>query len=155
MTVHEQNAISLKIDELLPHRFPFLLVDGVIRFDDESIATFKKLAGDEPYFEGHFPGLPVMPGVLQIEAMAQSAGLLLALNKRIGISDLGVLARVRKAAFRRMVYPGNRLEMSVSLLRSKGGIFRFLGVVTVDGLVASEADFTIALRSDMGGFLKV
>jgi len=129
---------------ILPHRYPFLLVDRVIESDfKERIVGVKNLTINEPFFQGHFPEHPVMPGVLQIEAMAQVGGILMnkALNRE------GVVAYftgVDKAKFRRMIIPGDVMVMEVRLIRMRLGVIKSHGEVRVDGELACEANMTFS-----------
>jgi len=127
--------------QLLPHRYPFLLVDRVIEVDgDDAAIGIKNVTFNEPHFTGHFPGKPVMPGVLIIEAMAQTAGAI-CLNK-IG-SDAPALVffmTIDNAKFRRPVVPGDRLEIHVRKQKQRGGVFRFACQGIVDGAKVAEAE---------------
>lgn len=129
--------------ELLPHRYPFLLVDRVLEIvPGESIKAIKNVTINEPFFTGHFPGEPVMPGVLMIEAMAQAAGIII-LKSDPELSyekDLFVLVGVNNAKFKRMVKPGDQLIISARLEKAKGKIWKFLGEIHVDGQLASSAE---------------
>ena len=142
-----------KILAALPHRYPFILVDRVIELvPNERIHAIKNVTINEPFFQGHFPGQPVMPGVLQIEALAQ-AGALLA-NQMSGFDPLTkviFLMALDKVKFRRVVIPGDRLDLFVKLVRVKGSIFKLSGEAKVDGLVASQAELlaTIADKKEL------
>ena len=129
-----------EIMKLLPHRYPFLLVDRIESCDDkESIVGIKNVTINEPFFQGHFPGLPVMPGVLQLEAMAQTAGILL--NRIAGNSDgVPFFMGIDGARFRRVVKPGDQLRIAVKITKLRARIARFTAEITVDGEVASEAE---------------
>ena len=132
-----------QIDEilkLLPHRYPMLLVDRVLECDDKSrITGIKNLTYNEPVFQGHFPGHPIMPGVLQLEAMAQLGGILLnKLAKREGA--IAYFMGVDKARFRRMLVPGDQLLMEVNITRSRPRFARIKGTITVQGELACEAE---------------
>jgi beta-hydroxyacyl-ACP dehydratase FabZ len=137
------------IAQVLPHRYPFLLVDRVVEQTDDKIVAFKNVSINEPFFQGHFPGMPVMPGVLILEALAQ-AGALLACKAasfdpaRQVIFFMGIDG----AKFRRTVVPGDRLELVVTPLRKGGKVWKMKGEARVDGQVAAEAEFlaTIADR---------
>jgi 3-hydroxyacyl-[acyl-carrier-protein] dehydratase len=125
----------------LPHRYPFLLVDRVVEVvKGERIHAYKNVTFNEDFFQGHFPGRPVMPGVLQLEAMAQ-AGALLAHESAPFDPALKViyLMSFDKVKFRRVVIPGDRLELHVKVERQKGPIWRLAGEARVDGHLASEA----------------
>ncbi len=129
-----------EIMEYLPHRYPILLVDRIIECDDEkSIVGIKNVTINEPFFQGHFPGRPVMPGVLQLEAMAQTAGIL---TKRIvGNSDgLPFFMSIDKAKFRRVVKPGDQLRIEVVVQKLRSSTVRFEARILVDGDVASQAE---------------
>ncbi len=129
-----------EIMKVLPHRYPILLVDRVLECDDkEHIVAIKNLAATEPYFQGHFPDNPIMPGVYQLEAMAQVAGILLnKVTKREG--DVAYFLAVDKARFRKVLRPGDQLLIKVNMLRSRMSMCRCHGEILVDGEVACEAD---------------
>jgi len=135
------------IKAILPHRYPFLLVDRVI-----SIETGKKLVGvkcvtvNEDFFNGHFPGHPVMPGVLILEALAQAAGLLVKSSMTEDTTDkVTYLMAIDNARFRKPVIPGDRLELHVETVKQKGAIWKTRGVARVDGEVVAEADYMAML----------
>ena len=134
----------------LPHRYPFLLVDRVLELEKgKRIKALKNVTINEPFFEGHFPHRPVMPGVLIIEAMAQAAGLLSFDALGAGGDEKSVIyfVGIDNARFKRPVEPGDQLIMDVSIERQKAGIFKFKGVTRVDGQIACEADFMCTVRS--------
>ena len=131
------------IMKIIPHRYPFLLVDKlrdvVAR---ESAVGIKNVTFNEPHFQGHFPGAPIMPGVTIIEAMAQTAAVLVGLSGGFGESrPLVYFMSIDKAKFRRKVVPGDVLELHVQVKRSSTRIWKFEGVGRVDGQVAAEAEF--------------
>ncbi len=135
------SAIGIEeIMKLLPHRYPFLLVDRIESCDDqEEIVGIKNVTINEPFFQGHFPGLPVMPGVLQLEAMAQTAGILL--NRIAGDPDgVPFFMGIDGARFRRVVKPGDQLRIAVKITKLRAKIARFRAEITVDGELASEAE---------------
>jgi 3-hydroxyacyl-[acyl-carrier-protein] dehydratase len=139
-----------QILKLLPHRYPFLLVDRVLELDKgKSIRTLKNVTINEPFFVGHFPRRPVMPGVLMLEAMAQSAALLSFATMEVTPDDKTIyyFAGIDGARFKRPVEPGDRLEMDVSVLRNKAGIFKFKGVARVGEELACEAELMCTMRS--------
>ena len=132
-----------EIQRLLPHRFPFLLVDRVTQIvPGERITAFKNVTMNESFFAGHFPGHPVMPGVLILEALAQACALL-ALRTENSDSDKKVtyLMAVDNAKFRKPVVPGDRLQLEVEVVRHKGMVWKQKGIATVDGNKVAEADF--------------
>jgi beta-hydroxyacyl-ACP dehydratase FabZ len=126
--------------KLLPHRFPFLLVDRVQEVDDGRVRTLKNITINEPFFTGHFPGNPVMPGVLIIEALAQSAAIL-ALNEiKAEQPRLFVLTGVDNARFRRPVLPGDQLNMEVKLIKHRRPLWKMHGTASVAGEIVAEAE---------------
>ena len=132
------------IRRILPHRYPFLLIDRVERIvHGQSAVGIKNVSANEPHFEGHFPAVPIMPGVLIVEAMAQTSGVLIGTSE--GIYDSGILIYfmgIEKAKFRRKVVPGDVLELHVDTLRAGSRIVRFSGRGLVGGELAAEAEFT-------------
>lgn len=138
-----------RILELLPHRYPFLLVDRVLDFEnDQKMTALKNVTFNEPFFQGHFSDQPVMPGVLIIEALAQVTGLLaLESNPDIAASDaIYMLVGIDKARFKRPVQPGDQLILSVEQTAKKRGIIRFSCVATVDGKLVASADVLCTAR---------
>lgn len=136
------------IMRLLPHRYPFLLIDRVTEFGGETCRAIKNVTINEPFFVGHFPGHPVMPGVLILEAMAQTAAVhaCLKLGKQAG-EQAFYLVSMDKARFRKPVVPGDQLVLTTSLLRGRGRIWKFRGEVHVAGQLVSEAEFMATLPS--------
>lgn len=132
------------ITRILPHRYPFLLVDRVLKFDGNSKAVaIKNVTINEPFFVGHFPGHPIMPGVLQIEALAQVASLLL-LRQEGSMGRIGYFMSADKIKFRKPVLPGDSLIMQVELLRARGSVGKAWGQCLVNGEVVSEGEMTFA-----------
>ena len=134
----------------LPHRYPFLMVDRVLAMEKgKSIKALKNVSINEPYFGGHFPHRPVMPGVLMLEAMAQAAALLAFDTMGASPDDKTVyyFAGIDGARFKRPVEPGDQLIMDVTLDRMKAGIFKFKGVTRVGDQVACEAELMCTVRS--------
>jgi 3-hydroxyacyl-[acyl-carrier-protein] dehydratase len=130
-----------EIMQYLPHRYPFLLVDRIIDMQPrESITGIKNVTFNEPFFQGHFPGQPIMPGVLIIEAMAQVAGIAAFSS---GMEGKAVyFMSIEKAKFRRPVVPGDQLRLEIKVLQQRGNVWKFSGAATVEGKLAAEADFT-------------
>ncbi|MDJ0929678.1 3-hydroxyacyl-ACP dehydratase FabZ [Breoghania sp.] len=145
------SADILRVLKLLPHRYPFLMVDKIIEMDgDNSCIGIKNVTINEPHFLGHFPGHPVMPGVLLIEAMAQTAG---ALCVHSGGDDDGSPALVYfmtidNAKFRKPVVPGDRVEIHVQKVRNRGNIWKFACVAKVDGGKVAEAEVSAMLVNE-------
>ena len=134
----------------LPHRYPFLLVDRVLAVDPgKSIKALKNVTINEPFFVGHFPHRPVMPGVLMLEAMAQTAGLLAFADGSSTRDPNAVIyfAGIDGARFKRPVEPGDQLVMDVELLRQKAGIYKFKGTARVGEDIACEAELMCTMRS--------
>jgi 3-hydroxyacyl-[acyl-carrier-protein] dehydratase len=130
----------------LPHRYPFLLVDRIIDIQPNvSISGIKNVTINEPFFQGHFPGQPIMPGVLMVEAMAQVAGVL-AFSSGIEAKSVFFMS-IEKAKFRRPVVPGDQLKIEIKVLHQRGNVWKFSGEAKVDDKTASEAEFT-AMVSD-------
>jgi len=126
---------------LLPHRYPFLLVDRVLSRDTGQVLTLKNVTINEPFFTGHFPGMPVMPGVLILEALAQSAAIL-ALSIIGERRSLFMLTGIDKARLRRRVVPGDQLRMEVRLLKHHHPLWKMRGEARVDGELAAEAELS-------------
>ena len=134
-----------EILRLLPHRYPFLLIDRVIQIDGfQRAVAIKNVSINEPYFQGHFPSAPLMPGVLQLEAMAQLAGVLL-LRKLENTGKLAVLWAIDKVKLRGAVVPGDQLRIEVETVRLKDQVGQVRGVGTVAGRVVCEAVLTFTL----------
>jgi 3-hydroxyacyl-[acyl-carrier-protein] dehydratase len=133
-----------RIKRMIPHRFPFLLIDRVEQIrKNESAIGIKNVSANEPYFQGHFPSEPVLPGVLIIEAMAQTAGVLVVETLEMIDQELLVyFMTIDNCRFRSKVGPGDVLELHVRVTRSRGRVFRFAGQAKVDGKLAAEADFS-------------
>lgn len=140
-----------QIKQLLPHRFPFLLVDRVIELvPDTSVVAIKNVTFNEPFFQGHFPGQSVMPGVLIIEAMAQAAGLLTQLSNRMKGNTgnpLFYLAKVDNARFNAVVIPGDQLRLEVTQKRLMRGMGLFVARATVDGKDVASCELMCAART--------
>jgi beta-hydroxyacyl-ACP dehydratase FabZ len=128
-----------EISALLPHRYPMLMVDRIVEITNESVVGIKNVTVNEPHFNGHFPGYPVMPGVLIIEAMAQVAGILVGKLAPHTRGKVMFLASVEEAKFRKPVVPGDQLRIEMKMLRLKYTVAKMRGVATVDGHVVAEA----------------
>ncbi len=133
-----------EIEKLIPHRAPFLLIDKLKDIHlGQSAVGIKAVSGNEPYFMGHFPGNPVMPGVLIVEAMAQAAGALAALSLKEAAKDkLVFLASVNNTRFKTPVRPGDLLELHVEKIAGKGMLWKFSGKGIVDGTLVNQAEFS-------------
>ncbi|QIE44369.1 3-hydroxyacyl-ACP dehydratase FabZ [Pseudohalocynthiibacter aestuariivivens] len=153
MTEPLKSADIHLIQRIIPHRYPFLLVDKVRDIDGYSTAVgIKNVTMNEPHFQGHFPGKPIMPGVTIVEAMAQTAAVMV--GTALDMADRNMLVyfmAIEACKFRRMVVPGDTLEMTLTTLRGKPGakVWKFGGVAQVDGEMACEAQFTAMM--DLSG----
>ncbi len=140
------------IQRIIPHRYPFLLIDRVRDIVPNSSGVgIKNVTMNEPHFQGHFPGQPVMPGVTIIEAMAQTAAVVVGVS--LDMADKGMkvyFMSIDKVKFRRMVVPGDVLELHVKALRGGGKIWKFAGTALVDGELACEAEFTAMMDRQPG-----
>jgi UDP-3-O-[3-hydroxymyristoyl] N-acetylglucosamine deacetylase/3-hydroxyacyl-[acyl-carrier-protein] dehydratase len=142
----EAGAMDIEqIMKLLPHRYPFLLVDKVLRMEGAKIVGLKNVTMNEPFFQGHFPGHPIMPGVLQLEAMAQVGGLLM-MKHAEQVKQLAYFMAAESVKWRKPVLPGDTLIIEVELVKTRGKICKAKGVCKVAGDVVSEAEITFMLR---------
>ncbi|MAV63390.1 MAG: 3-hydroxyacyl-ACP dehydratase FabZ [Alphaproteobacteria bacterium] len=142
---NKENSINAKeILDLIPHRYPFLLVDRIEEIvSNQSCVGIKNITINEPFFPGHFPGHPIMPGVLIIEAMAQTASALVVYGYEGDTNGLSVyLMKVDKAKFRKPVLPGDQLRMEISKEKNKGEVWQFFGKAYVDNNLVAEASIT-------------
>ena len=150
----EQRGEDLDIGEvmkLLPHRYPFLMIDRIENaIRGESACGIKNVTVNEPFFIGHFPGQPVMPGVLMVEAMAQTAAALVAYTLGGFESQLVYFMTIDRARFRNPVGPGDCLRIPVRKIRNRGPVWKFQGEALVDGKVAAEAEYSAMLVPRMG-----
>lgn len=137
-----------EILDILPHRYPMLMVDKIVEADDEDrVVGLKNVTYNEPHLQGHFPGSPLMPGVLQIEAMAQVGGILL-FRKTGERGRVPLLMAVDKARFRRRVYPGEQLRIEVGIIGGRSSVTRIRGRILVEQEVASEAELLFMLSDE-------
>jgi beta-hydroxyacyl-ACP dehydratase FabZ len=136
MTVLDINEIR----SYLPHRYPFLLVDRIIELEADRIVGIKNVTVNEPFFNGHFPDFPVMPGVLIVEAMAQTAGVLVLKSIPDRDKKLVLLVAIENARFRKPVVPGDTLRLEMSVIKRKASVAKMAGRATVDGVLVAEAE---------------
>jgi 3-hydroxyacyl-[acyl-carrier-protein] dehydratase len=135
-----------EIMDFLPHRYPFLLIDRVVEFEPaKRLVAIKNVTMNEPFFQGHFPGLPIMPGVLVIEAMAQAGAIIMMTEMPDRETKLAVFTGIEKAKFRRQVTPGDQLRIEVEVLAFKSRVGRMEAKALVDGKVACQAILTCAV----------
>ncbi len=137
-----------EIKTIIPHRYPFLLVDRVISLEKSKTAVgIKNVSANEGFFEGHFPGNPIMPGVLIVEALAQTAGILGNVSSEKKYKSVYFMS-IERAKFRKPVVPGDQLRLEVERRKQRNTVLKFSGIVRVDDKVVAEADFT-AIMVDM------
>ena len=138
-----ESADIMRLLRLLPHRYPFLLVDRIIDIDqDNSAIGIKNVSVNEPHFQGHFPGQPVMPGVLIVEAMAQTAGAICLLSTGGNQPSLVYFLTIDNAKFRKPVVPGDQLRIHVKKIKKRGNLLKFACEALVDGAKAAEAEIS-------------
>ena len=128
------------IRQILPHRYPMLLVDRIEELEDERVVGIKNVTANEPFFSGHFPDFPVMPGVLIVEAMAQVAGVLVLSQIPDRHNKLVLLASVEQAKFRKPVRPGDQLRIEMKVAKRKASVAKMFGTAQVNGAVVAEAE---------------
>lgn len=135
-----------QIREILPHRYPFLLVDRIIELEAERVVGIKNVTINEPFFNGHFPNFPVMPGVLIVEAMAQAAGVLVLSTIPDRDSKLVFLVAIENARFRKPVVPGDTLRLEMTVVKRRANVAKMAGRATVDGVLVAEAEVMCKLE---------
>jgi 3-hydroxyacyl-[acyl-carrier-protein] dehydratase len=145
-----------EIQQLLPHRYPFLLVDRVVEIvPGQKLVAYKNVTMNEDFFNGHFPGHPVMPGVLILEALAQATAILAYKTENMDPKNMVTyLMGVDGARFRKPVVPGDRLQLNIEVIRHKGAIWKTKGTATVDGVKVAEGEFLATVvdkNKDTGG----
>lgn len=147
MTSEKLTADMDLIQRILPHRYPFLLVDKVVDVElGKSAVGIKNVTFNEPHFQGHFPGAPIMPGVTIIEAMAQTAGVMVGMTLDLADKEMLIyFMAIDGCKFRRMVVPGDVLKLHVEVKRAGGKIWKFIGRAEVEGELAAQAEFTAML----------
>jgi 3-hydroxyacyl-[acyl-carrier-protein] dehydratase len=136
-----------EIQQILPHRYPFLLVDRILEVGENYAVGIKNVTQNEPFFPGHFPGRPLMPGVLIVEAMAQ-VGAVALLSQPANRGKLALFAGIDKVRFKRPVRPGDVLTIKVTLERMRGPVGRGQGEATVDGQLAAKGEFLFAVAAE-------
>jgi UDP-3-O-[3-hydroxymyristoyl] N-acetylglucosamine deacetylase/3-hydroxyacyl-[acyl-carrier-protein] dehydratase len=145
-----QRSAELNVEQVmqvLPHRYPFLLLDGVSKIEGNKVVAFKNVTINEPYFQGHFPGHPIMPGVLQLEAIAQTAGILM-LRQAANLGQIAYFIAAEDVKWRKPVVPGDVLMIEVEMTKIRGRLGKARGICKVDDEVVSEAEITFMLRSE-------
>src|SRR5262245_24985823 len=146
-STQDQNGVvdTQRLMQMLPHRYPFMMLDRILKVEGNRIVALKNVTINEPYFQGHFPGHPIMPGVLQLEAMAQAAGILM-LRVPENAGNIAYFMAADAVKWRRPVRPGDSLTIEVELTRMRGKIGKAKGICKVQGETVSEADVTFMLR---------
>jgi 3-hydroxyacyl-[acyl-carrier-protein] dehydratase len=139
-----------RIKEIIPHRYPFLLVDKIVESSSDTIVGIKNVSVNEPFFQGHFPNDPIMPGVLILEAMAQTGGILILTEFPQYLARRFYFAGLDKARFRKPVRPGDQLVMKVKLQAHRSGFFKMLGQTFVDDVLVAEAEMTANIEPTEG-----
>lgn len=137
---------NLDIRGIIPHRYPFLLVDRVLELEPgKKIVAFKNVSANEPFFQGHFPEFPIMPGVLIVEALAQAAGICANVGQEGDDKKLGVFASIDEMKFKRQVVPGDVLRLEAEILSMKMGVVKAKVLATVEGKTAAEGEIKFAM----------
>ena len=140
-----------EIKKIIPHRYPFLLVDRVLELEEEQITAIKNVTVNEEFFNGHFPGQPIMPGVLQVEALAQAGAILLMKQKvEDPVKNLMVFTGIKNCKFRRQVVPGDQLKLEVKLGMMRRNFVTMIGTASVDGEVTCELEASAVVVPKQG-----
>jgi 3-hydroxyacyl-[acyl-carrier-protein] dehydratase len=138
---------NIEVQNILPHRYPFLLVDKVVEIEPgKKTVAVKNVTANEPFFQGHFPGNPIMPGVLIVEALAQTAGIAVAIQEE-SRDKLGVFAGIESMKFKKQVVPGDTLTLEAEILANKMGVVKAKVKASVDGQIAVEGEIKFAMVS--------
>lgn len=137
-----------EIKKILPHRYPFLLVDRVVEYNTDQIIGIKNVSANDNFFQGHFPDDPIMPGVLIVEALAQTGGILAFIRLPQYRGRPFYFGGIDKVRFRKPVRPGDRLELKVCVLKQRGGLFKMKGEAFVDETLVAEAELTAVIDID-------
>jgi 3-hydroxyacyl-[acyl-carrier-protein] dehydratase len=144
-----------EIRKILPHRYPFLLVDRIVELEPERIVGIKNVTVNEPFFTGHFPDFPVMPGVLIVEAMAQAAGVLVLKGIPDRDNKLVFLVAIENARFRKPVIPGDTLRLEMTVVKRRSNVAKMAGRATVNGVLVAEAEVMCKLEDKVAESLPV
>ncbi len=145
-----KNKIDERILELIPHRPPFLFVDSIVEISENKIKTVKKIEASEPFFKGHYPHKPIVPGVILCEAVFQTGAILISSLIKIGENAVPVLTRVGEAKFRKMVLPDQTIEITAEITEKLSSAYFMKGAVSVDGKNALRVEFAVNIASDGG-----
>jgi beta-hydroxyacyl-ACP dehydratase FabZ len=140
-----------QIKQILPHRYPFLLVDRIIKCDTEEVIGIKNVSVNEPFFQGHFPDHPIMPGVLILEALAQTGGILAFTRVPDFNGNVIYFMGADRVRFRKPVRPGDQLVMKVRMLKQRGGLFKMKGEAFVEDQLVAEAEMMATIDIDSEG----
>ncbi len=134
------------IQKIIPHRYPFLLIDKIVERDEKHIVGIKNVTINEPFFQGHFPEIPIMPGVLIVEAMAQASGILFISQFHDEKKRIAYFAGIDKARFRKPVTPGDQLRLELNMMRIRKSSYKVRGTAHVDGELVAEAELLLMVE---------